>query len=192
MTIQRTVGAWLSVFTSCVIVNHWIQGQLSEFDWLYLGFLLPLVMSAFFDAQVMKLFQVVVILLAGGVMVLTDDYSRPFGFIIMAFSMLFSFTYGFLATKTRTKLAAFGAVYLVLFTVGLGKVGSSVMWVFMGGLWLNFKHLIEKARKAEELERMAMKQELLASETLLRQTVDAGMVLIQEIKSKEHPNGTQE
>jgi len=195
---QRIAGAWLSIFTACVVLNHFLQANLSWYDAVYCLLLVPLVASSFVEAKVFKVFQVSIILLTGVLMLVQEDVSsRPVGMVIMAFSQMFAYTYGFLSKHQTTKLLVFGSIYLTLFVLSIGNIGNSIMWVFMcftihGGIWLCARELIEKARRLDELERQALKQTILVNETLLRETVDAGMVLVQEIKSKESKDGCEE
>lgn len=191
-------GGWLSIFTACVILNHLFQGALSWFDAVYGVFLIPLAASFFWESKALKLFQVGVILLSGIIMLLPrDETSRTVGMVIMSFSMMFAYTYGFLATRPVVKLLVFGAVYIGLFVSSLENIGNGTMWVFMaftipGAIWVCSRELIEKARRLDELEKSHLKQDLIASETLLRETVDAGMVLVKEIKGKDAKDGCEE
>lgn len=198
MTAQRITGAWLAVFTVCVVANHLLQGQLSLFDAVYGVFVIPLAASSFWEGRALKLFQVGVIFLAGILMVSLPDYSsRGVGMVIMAFAQMYAYTYGFLANHGRAKLAASAAVYLGIFTLTQENLSTGIMWLLLcftvhGGIWVCARELIEKARRLDELEKQHLKQTLVASETLLRATIQDGMVLVKEIKCEDDADGCEE
>ncbi len=197
MTTQRMTGAWLSFFTSCVVVNHFLQSQVSWFDIVYAGFLAPLVASAFIESKALKIFQVAVIFIAGAVIVSMDQPSQPAGFVIMAFAPMYSYTYGLLSKHIWIKSAAFLLAYAILFLFSLKNPLTAAMWLMMcftihAGIWVNVRHLVDKARRADEIVKRNLEQDLVTSEALLEETVKAGMVLVNELKSKDAENGCKE
>lgn len=187
MNTQRITGIWILVFTGCVVLNHAFQGQLSFFDAIYGIMCIPLVASVFVDRQWARLAQVVAIIGTGAIMIVVSDYSRPFGFLIMVVGQLYVYRYGFLKRHSLAKVVVLSVVYAGLFFATLSNFGNAVLWLFMaitcqGGVWLPVWDMIKENRK--DLE-----QTLAKKEALLGETVEAGMVLVNEIKSKENKNG---
>lgn len=183
MITQRITGAWIAFFTGCVVLNHAILGQLSIFDAIYGVVCVPLVASVFVDRQWARMAQVVAILSTGALMVVVSDYSRPFGFLIMAGGQLYVYRYGFLSRHLLFKVIAMAVAYLVLFLATSSNPGNAILWFFMaitcqGGVWLPVWDLIKENRK--ELEKT-----IATKEALLEETVEAGMILVNEIKNKE-------
>jgi len=169
------------VFISCVTLNHLIRGQMSWFDVLYGGFSVPLLWSCFVDRAWLKVFHVCLFLITGGLLVYLSEYSRPIGFVIMAFAEIYAYTYGLLKKAMKTKLAIFASAYFFIFSIALDQdPQSGFMWVFMCGmihfaLWVNAKDLIEKAKKADELEKKFLTESL-------TQSLRAGLILAGEHK----------
>lgn len=183
-------GAWLSFFNSCVVINHVLQSTLTYFDVIYIIFLIPLILSAIFESRYLKIFQVAIILLSGSVIAAIDQPSQPAGFVIMAFAPMFANTYGLLEKHFFIKMVGLGAVYLVIFILSLSNPVSALMWLMMcitinAGIWVNVSHLIEKARKADEIVNRNLQQKIATNEAILEEAVTAAMVLVKEIKSKE-------
>lgn len=196
MTVQRMTGAWLSPFTSCVVLNHYIQNQLSIFDVVYGAFLIPLVLSAFIESRPLKIFQVVILLVAGAFIVSMDPPSRAIGFVIMFFAPMYAHTYGFMDKHLPAKIAGFVSVYIILFAFSLTDILGAIMWLWMcitihGAYWLNVQDSIRKNRRADEIIKRNLEQELGTTEALLKETVSAGMILVDEIKSKEEKHGCE-
>lgn len=194
MSAQRITGVWLFLFTVCVVLNHALQSELSWFDVLYAVFGVPLGLSAILESKALKVIQVAIIFVTGVILVIMTEEGRPVGFVIMAFAQMYAYTYGFLATKIGVKVAGILAVYFVLFLMSLQNVASAIMWVLMcltihGGIWINVRHLVERSRKADELERIHLEQDLATSQKLLKETVDAGMVLVSEIREEGRRDG---
>lgn len=195
-TTQRLTGGWLFFFTSCVVVNHFIQGNVSPFDLIYAAFLVPLGASAVIESKAMKVLQVSVILLTGSIMVVLGEPNTALGFVIMAAAPLYSNTYGFLVRHTKIKIAALTLLYLGILFISFQNWLTSAMWIMMcitinGGVWINVRHMIERARKADELEKRQLEQDLKNSQNLLHKAVSAGVVLVEEIKHKEAEHGCE-
>lgn len=190
-------GAWLSFFTSCVVFNHVIQSSVTFFDLICVVAFAPLLISSFVESNLLKWFQVAVILISGSAIVAIDPPSQPAGFVIMAFAPMFTNTYGLLEKHLTIKLTILAAVYLALFAISLQNPVSAIMWLMMcitinAGIWVNVSHLIEKARRLDEIAMRTLEQNLVTNEALLEETVKAGMVLVKEIKSKDVHHGCEE
>ena len=194
MTAQRITGTWLFIFTVCVVLNHVLQSSLSWFDAVYSVFGVPLGLSAIFESRALKVAQVAIIFATGALISILSQETMPIGFVLMAFAQMYAYTYGFLATNLLVKMVVFSAVYGVVFAVSLQNGASALMWVLMsvtihGAIWINVRHLVERARKADELERIQLEHDLVTSQTLLEEAVSAGVVLVEEIKHKEADDG---
>ena len=196
MTTQRQAGIFLSVFSAVVVINHWVHSELSMYDLVYSILASPLILTIIFESIAYKWFQVFIISFVGVLMVYAGGDSIYLGVVIMAMAYLFAYTYGFLETYARAKSLVMVAVFTVTVFLATGldplrtltwmMMCAVVLWAF----WINAKHLVGKAKKAEELAKKSLEQSLAMSEALLEETVKAGMVLVDEIKSKDGGNGS--
>jgi hypothetical protein len=176
------------------VLNHAAQGQLSWFDAAYSVFVVPLGLSAVFESRVLKWAQVGIIFATGVLISVLSQETLAIGFVLMAFAQMFAYTYGFFSGNVAIKVGIVSVVYAVLFVISLQNVASAIMWTMMsitihGGIWINVRHLVERARKADELEKMHLEQDLMKSQALLEEAVSAGVVLVEEIKHKEADDG---
>lgn len=195
MTIQRQTGLFLSIFTSAVVFNHWAHGELTSYDIVY-GIIIPLLgFTAIFESTASKLIQVFIMALVGALMVYAGGDSIYLGVVIMAVTALRAFTYGFLISRAMAKIVSMGSVFSMIIIVSTGfDLLRAAVWVMMGGailwhIWTDLSILVEKAKQADEADKRRLEQKLETSEALLEETVKAGMVLVDEIKSKEIGNG---
>lgn len=200
MSTQRLIGTVLSLFTTAVVLAHAVRGMLSEYDLFYAVILIGLVASAVVESKALKGFQVLILFLTGLVIVGSGDEGKYIGLVMMTFAYMQAYTYGAFHKHGRIKtvLWVVGFYAILIFVPGTftsGDLIRGLLWLAMCMavqflLWVNARDLIEKARKLDELERVILEQRLIASESILKETVDAGMVLVREIKSKE--NGCEE
>lgn len=191
MTVQRQTGLIITIFTSAVVLNHLVHGELSAYDLIYSALIPFLAMTAIFESVASKLFHVVILASVGALMVYVGGDSIYLGVVIMAVTYLRAFTYGFLNTWARTKVVTMSAIFglIIFFSTGFDPVRTA-LWMMMGSVilwffWSDLRVLVAKARVADEAEKKNLEQRLVNSEALLEETVEAGMVLVKEIKSKD-------
>lgn len=165
------------------------------YDAIYAVMAIPLAVTAGPESAWLKVVQVAIVTWVGVMMVYAGEESIYLGVVIMVASALLSYTYGFLETWARVKASAFSGVFIItVFMATDFDILRALTWIMMGlGVLLFFwsiaKEGMEKVKKAGEIIQMELKRRAEKSEALLEETVKAGMVLVDEIKSKDVEHG---
>lgn len=117
--------------------------------------------------------------------------SAYIGLVILSVAFLQAYTYGFFKTKGPLKMILWGISYLCLFIfTSSNDFIEALLWLLIciatqAMFYINAMDLIEKAKRADELEKLFLKESL-------KDSLEAGLVLSNEIKTKGTENGCQE
>lgn len=173
MTAQRLTGIVCTSLTALVIVQYSLMGLFDAFTWFCVGVLFVFVASIVWEHVGLKLFQVSTLFTIGAVLQFHGESSAYFGLGIIAITCYHCFGYGFLDTKPVMK-ASLGAVILVflLSATPYGSIRTTIMRSAAAATMVLMAWI-----PGWEREKVVR--------ALLKKTVIAGVVLVEEIKNKE-------
>lgn len=197
---QKAVGVFLTAFAFLVCFNTAVVSEHRHLLFFTVPLTGILLCTAIFENALMKGIQVVLIAATGAISSFMTDGSPYIGMTVLAVAIVHAFTFGFFDTFPRAKAFAIGISLFVLFyasTPNEVKLFSATLRLMMctaifGVFFFSVKTLVEKARRLDEIEKHELEQKIATSEALLQETVQAGMVLVNEIKSKDAQDGCKE
>lgn len=166
-------GIVCASLTTLVIVQYSLMGIFDVFTWFCVGVLAVFLASIIWENVGLKLFQVSTLFLIGAVLQFHGESSAYFGLGIIAITCYHCFGYGFLDTRPVIK-GVFGGVVLVtlLSLTPYGSIRTTIMRSAAATTMVLMAWI-----PGWERERVI--------KALLKKTINAGVVLVEEIKNKE-------
>lgn len=173
MTAQRLTGIVCASFTSLVVAQYSLMGIFDEFTWFCVGVLFVFVASIVWENVGLKLFQISTLFIIGAVLQFHGESSAYFGLGIIAITCYHCFGYGFVDTRPVAKGVLGGIVLIVLLSVTpYGSIRTTIMRSAAATTMV-----VLACIAGWERERVI--------KALLKKTIIAGVVLVEEIKNKE-------
>ena len=185
METQRYIGGILGGFSAIVLFSWLLEGRFEGFV-VYLAVITAvLIMTALVDHWIASLLQVVMIACAGAITVFFG--STQITIIIFSCSYILAYTYGFLDKFFWSKTIIYVIPIFSIYTIGGQSWRNSILLICfcLALTWVQYlvvKHFVEKAKAFDALELKILQKEIVEKKHLLEVTVQAGMILVKEIK----------
>lgn len=185
METQRYIGGILGGFSAIVLFSWLLEGRFEGFV-VYLAIITAvLIATALVDHWIASLLQVVMIACAGAITVFYG--STQITIIIFSCSYVLAYTYGFLDKLFWTKTIVYVISIFSIYTIGGQSWRNSILLICfcLALTWVQYlvvKHFVDKAKAFDALELKVLQKEIIEKKHLLEVTVQAGMILVKEIK----------
>jgi hypothetical protein len=186
METQRYIGGILGGFSAIVLFSWLLEGKFEGFV-VYLAIITAvLIATALVDDWFMALLQIAMIAMAGVITVLFG--STQITIIIFSCSYILAYTYGFLDRAFWTKTIIYVISIFSIYTIGGQTWRNSILLICfcLALTWVQYlvvKHFVDKAKAFDALEMKVLQKEIIEKKHLLEVTVQAGMILVKEIKA---------
>lgn len=187
---RKIIGIGLALFLFCVSIVHFIGGNWKYDDSLYVGLALISLLTSFLNYRFSYYTQIGIMLFGALFVGVTSDNSRYISILIISFSYIGAVSYGFFTKHHFIANVAWYSVVTSIFLVSCDfDILETIKWALLVSFchiaqWAFMRNIVQRARLADILEKEKLRHALV-------ETVEAGMILSEEIKTRGCENASK-
>lgn len=187
---RKIVGVGLFLFLLSVSGIHYFDGTWRMDDIFSASFAIVSLATAFIDRPISKYIQIGMMLTGAFLIGVVDDNSKYVSILIISFAYIGAVSYGFFTRNNIGGNSLWYAIVIAIFLLSCEfDLLQTVKWCLLVSLchvlqWAFMRNIVQRARLADILENEKLK-------TTLVETVEAGMILSKEIKTRGAEHAAQ-
>lgn len=180
---RQIVGVGLSIFLFGVVLTHIVGEDIRIDDLTYIILGAIAILTALVEIRFSYYVQIALMLFGSVYIGVVSDNSRYISILIISFSYIGAVSYGFFTKRQVLSNVIWYIVVTSIFLVSCNfDLLETIKWALLVSFchlaqWAFMRNIVQRARLADILENEKLKMTLV-------ETVEAGMILSKEIKTR--------